>query len=111
MANSILLEKSFAGDALWLSEPFDNPRRWLDILLRFNHEDGVYGYWGRNVPVDRGSVALVHRMTAKRWSCTELQVQQFIDICCIVGMATKQEYKGCTVVSVVGFEKYIPEAS
>ncbi len=109
--SSILIDRDFAGDGLWLSDKFTQAQMWLDILLRANIKIGTYRRGKHFVTVPVGSLVLVTRSTAKRWGCEEKDVNRVLHILAVVGFIKLKEHKGLSIVDVVNFQNYLPEGN
>jgi hypothetical protein len=52
MNNYFMLNRSIFDNELWLSEPFDKNRAWIDMIGNANYKDGVIFVRGNEVKIN-----------------------------------------------------------
>ena len=110
MNGYIKLYRKMAENPMWLSEPFDRPRAWIDLLMLTNHKPGYIRVRGIRVPVERGQCGWSQTKLAERWQWSRGKVRRFIDELVKDGMIeqqTVQQNKRLIILNnIINYEHY-----
>jgi DNA-binding Lrp family transcriptional regulator len=110
MNGYIKLYRKMVENPMWLSEPFDRPRAWIDLLMLTNHRPGYIRVRGIRVPVERGQCGWSQTKLAERWQWSRGKVRRFIDELVKDGMIeqqTVQQNKRLIILNnIINYEHY-----
>ena len=106
MNNYFLLNRSIFENELWLSEPFDKNRAWIDMIGNANYEDGVLFVRGNEVKVKRGELAWSERFMAIRWKWSRDKVRGYMTYLSNRGQIIPQKNNIISLIKIVNYDKY-----
>lgn len=106
MQGWIKLHRKILEDDMWLEEPFDKSRAWIDLLLNANFEKK--SFWVRQVEVvvDRGQLAWSELTLAKRWRWSREKVRRYLK-----WLETRQQIRQhktyiTSLITIIKYEEY-----
>jgi hypothetical protein len=106
MKNYFRINRSIFDTKLWLSEPFDKNRAWIDLIGNANYKDGMFFLRGNEVVVKRGQLAWSIRFMMKRWKWSQKKVENFLNyLKSNTQINTQNEYP-ISLISILNYEKY-----
>lgn len=91
---------------MWLSEPFDRARAWIDLLLLANHQDGYFRVRGVRVNIKRGQVGYGVVALAKRWKWSRGKVKRFLDELESDQQICQQKNNVTTLITITNYDAY-----
>lgn len=106
MNNYFLLNRSIFDDELWLSEPFDKSRAWIDMIGNANYEDGMFFVRGNEVKVKRGELAWSERFMANRWKWSRDKVRGYMAYLSNRGKIIPQKNNIISLIKIINYDKY-----
>lgn len=106
MNNYFLLNRSIFENELWLSEPFDKNRAWIDMIGNANYEEGMFFVRGNEVKVKRGELAWSERFMANRWKWSRDKVRGYMSYLSNRGQIIPQKNNIISLIKIVNYDKY-----
>jgi len=107
--NWFRLNRSIFDNELWLIEPFDKCRAWIDMIGNANYEDGSIFIRGNEVKVKRGQLAWGERFMANRWKWSRNKVRGYMQYLSKRQQIVPQNNNVISLYTIVNYEKYQSE--
>lgn len=101
-----IIRRSLLYHELWLSEPFDKARAWVDLIGLANHSDSMIVRRGIEVHLKRGDVGWGERELAARWKWSRTKLRAYVANLSRRNMIQKIQRGNTSVSNVIHLTKY-----
>jgi len=102
----ISLHRKIQDHDMWLSESFDKPRAWIDLLLIANFKPGYLDIRGNRVEIKRGQIGWSKDALATRWKWSKKKVLKYLNTLERDKQIIQHKSQVLTVVEINNYDIY-----
>lgn len=106
MEGWVSIHRKITQNQLWLIEPFDKARAWIDLIILTNHKDNYIMVRGIRIDIKRSQVGWSEPKLAERWKWSRTKVRNFLKFLEIEQQITIKKNNVTQVITIVNYDQY-----
>jgi hypothetical protein len=106
MSGWIKLHRQLMESDLWISEPFDRGKAWVDILMLTNYKPGYIRSNGMKIAVNRGQLGWSEIRLSERWKWSRGKVRRFLSELETEQMIVQQKDRRKSLITICNYDEF-----